>query len=1495
MHTAKKPPGIAVIGLAGRFPGAPDIAAFWQLLADGREGLTHFTPEDWAAAGRDRQDFDDPDFIAAHGVLADYDAFDAAFFGYSSREAALMDPQQRLFLQTACAALEDAGYGAGEGEGGPRIGVFAGASANTYLNDYVIPAIDAEDTATVFQANYANQPDFLATRVSYKLGLTGPSLTVQTACSTSLVAIHMAAQSLLSGESDIALAGGVSVSPPARWGYRRQEGMIFSQDGHCRAFSADASGTLKGDGVGVVVLKRLDDALADADKIDAVILGSAINNDGETKAGYTAPGFDGQCAVLQKALDVAAIAPHSVTMLEAHGTGTPLGDPLEVSALTHVYGAATDQRQFCGIGSVKTNIGHLDAAAGVAGFIKSVLALKKRQIPPSLHFAAPNPAIDFAASPVYVNAQLRDWPVSDAPPRAAVSSFGIGGTNAHIILESAPAPDTADTGLQPHPSSSDVLSFLPVSGKSPEALSEATRALADQLEEEACASKPDGDAARLEDAAYTLQLGKAHYGYRRCIVSKTMGDAAQALRGVATTPGTKAHKAPRLGFLCPGQGAQYPGMGAAVYRDNAVFARALDQCFAIAADHGLPDLKAIMLPECVDEAAALQLQQTAIAQPALCAVGIALGAVWSDEDITPTMLCGHSIGEITAAALAGVFSIEDAMRLVILRGQLMQSMPPGDMLAVPATPDVLDPYVSSHISIAAINAPDRCVIAGASSHIADVRAALEADIGLATTVLQTSHAFHSPMMQPIVERFKAAVANVDMQPPRIPIASSVTGSLLSADDACDPAHWARNIADPVRFADAAKVFEAAGTNILLEVGPGTVLSSLAKRTYDGAVTTLSSLGRPKTDVDDTLTLARAKGDLWAAGLDIDLGAQGRIVSLPTYPFARTRHWMDMPSGPKPAASSQSLQQPAWSAVRRLDLSRALAADEHVTIATLQPLREDRMRARADSLPNAAMIAPFEAPGVDHVIDFHDLSACQESLGTLWRGSADPRLVIFVSPQGSSDDVGDMPSHINTLAAMRNLLCGAAHCAGDRTVTLVVAGHGLVDMAGAGPMDPTAAACAALARVAGQETRNMDVQFVNLAHHASPEDIWHSLADALRQPEHALDICAYQDGLVYQRHFQRLAPTPKPDVRDALNTGAWVITGGAGRIGCALAKSLLDAGASGVVLSGRSAQPGAAAQALIDAFGQDRVLYRAADVTDGQALQSVLYASARFGSLVGVVHCAGVAGLDAICPVEDLTQAMLMQLSAAKVEGARQLARLCGQVGAFQPRHVVLMSSLASLLGGLGNGAYASANAYLDGLAARMGPGWTSINWDAWDFEGAAAGVPSVPVSAATAAFQAAVHMNLPQLAVARREVSLASQPQRDAMEQAQRTRDHVDTSEQDLEGATQTQLTLARLWADALGAERIQLTDNFFELGGDSVMCIQIVSKAKKLGLRFTPEQVFQHQSVAALAAVLDAQEKQSSPPETEPLEESAPGDFTLSGLDDGDLAQLQKLLGSDD
>ncbi|OYV04753.1 MAG: hypothetical protein CFE26_15195, partial [Verrucomicrobiales bacterium VVV1] len=808
------PEAIAIIGMAGRFPGADGPDEFWQNLIHARDGITRF---------EGRTTSDGSTYVGARSLFDNPDLFDASFFGIYPKEAELMDPQHRVFLECAWEAIEHSGYDPGAYPG--MIGVYAGLSLNTYLLHNLGKGRELAKNYQVaeYQTMLGNDKDFLPVRVSYKLNLRGPSMTIQSACSTSLVAICQAATALLTYQCDMALSGGVSISFPQKRDYLFQEEGMVSPDGTCRAFDADAAGTVFGHGCGVILMKRLSEAIADRDPILAVIKGWAVNNDGSDKIGFAAPGLNAQADVIALAQASAGVHPSEISYIEAHGTGTPLGDPIEVAALTTAFReGGAGGNGFCTIGTGKTHIGHLDVAAGVTGMIKTIQQLRHERIPALMHFKSPNPRIDFSNSPFTPARTNLDWKRGDKPRLAGVSAFGVGGTNAHVVMEEAPIAAPGSTGRKQQ--------LLILSARTPTALDSMSRRLADHL---------DTQSDNLADVSYTLARGRRAFAHRRALIVSDVAYAIAKLR--ETTRDTIAPaKAPHVAFVFPGQGSQYVNMGREIYESELVFKDAVDECAALFRPHLGRDIRETLYPNAAQlEAAEKDIHLTALTQPCIFIAEYALAKLWMSWGITPALLIGHSIGEYVAAVLAGTFTLADAVGLLAVRAKLMQDLPAGAMLAVRQGADELE--LPQGISLAAINSPKLCTVSGSHEAIAAFQATLEQK-QIACRALKTSHGFHSAMMEPMVAPFTAEASKMVALAPTIPWISTCTGQAVDSATLADPTYWANQLCQTVRFTDALTTAFQDKDLLILEVGPGQALAPFARQHPDRAsVPVVSSL------------------------------------------------------------------------------------------------------------------------------------------------------------------------------------------------------------------------------------------------------------------------------------------------------------------------------------------------------------------------------------------------------------------------------------------------------------------------------------------------------------------------------------------------------------------------------------------------------------------------------------------------------------------------------
>ncbi len=886
---------VAIIGMSGRFPGANTIEELWNVLINGRDTIRTFTDEELDTS-IPLSIRNDRNYIKARGIIEKAEEFDASFFGINPKLAELMDPQHRVFLEVSWELLERAGYIPVTYEG--TIGVYAGSRTNTYYSNNVLPNKDLIDKVGSMQVTFVNDKDYLSTRVAYALDLKGPAVTVQSASSTSLLAIAQAAEAIRKGHCDMAIAGGVSIICPINSGHLYEDGAMYSRDGHCRPFDADAQGTVFSDGAGALLLKSREQAEKDGDIIFAVIKGVGLSNDGGGKGSFTAPSAEGQAAAICMAINDAGITPMDISYIEAHGTATPLGDPIEMEGLNLAFGN-TDKKQYCAIGSLKSNVGHLATAAGVAGVIKATLSLYNKKIPASINYKTPNPNIDFENSPFKVNTSLRDW-TTDKTRIAGVSAFGVGGTNVHIILEEAANAVHESVPKRP-------VHLITWSAKSESSVDAYGNKLSDYVS--------GNNNADIDDLAYTLNSFRHQFNFRRFVVAADNSELAEKLAdknqlALSTKKITEAIQ--EVTFMFPGQGAQYVNMGKDLYNSESVFKEAMDECAHLLSVEMKENILDVIYPAETGEEATNKLKNTRYSQPALFAIGYSLAKLWMSWGVHPSSFIGHSIGEFIAAHFSGVFSLQDALKLIAIRGRLMSDLPGGSMLSVRTSAEKVEPLLPADISLAAVNSPNLCVVAGTYEAINAFSSVLD-EKGISNKALHTSHAFHSLMMEPVVAPFKAVVQSIKLNAPVIPIMSTVTGEWLKSEEATDPEYWARHLRSTVLFSNAAKKLIDDNKKAFLEIGPGNVTATLTRQQAAGKnLVILSSLEKASETQADQYPMLKALGQLWLSGIEPAWTSyykdekRKKLYNLPTYAFQKKKYWVDPPLR-VPSAAVQDIQ------------------------------------------------------------------------------------------------------------------------------------------------------------------------------------------------------------------------------------------------------------------------------------------------------------------------------------------------------------------------------------------------------------------------------------------------------------------------------------------------------------------------------------------------------------------------------------------------------------
>ncbi|MDF5721309.1 MAG: beta-ketoacyl synthase N-terminal-like domain-containing protein [Rhizonema sp. PD37] len=1523
---------IAVIGLSGRFPKAQNLEQFWYNLRSGVESISFFSAQELESAGIDSATLSDPHYVKAAVPLEHIDLFDASFFGYNPRDAEIMDPQHRIFLECACVALENAGYDTQTYSG--SVGVYAGSTISNYLfNIYSNPNI--RESVSDVEISLGNYPDYLPMRVSFKLNLTGPSYAIQTSCSTSLVAVHVACQSLLNYECDIALAGGISILDlQQKSGYFYQEDGVLSPDGHCRAFDAKAKGTIFGSGVGIVVLKRLKDALGDGDCIHAVIKGSAVNNDGSLKAGFTAPSVERQADVIAEAIAAAGVEAETITYVETHGTGTPLGDPIEIKALTKAFRTSTQKQGFCAIGSVKTNVGHLDAAAGIAGLIKTILALKHKQIPPSLHFEEPNPQIDFANSPFYVNNTLVEWTTGKVPRRAGITSLGFGGTNAHVILEEAPLIEASNPG-QTH-------KLLMLSAKTSSALETATVNLVNYLQQYS--------ELNLADVAYTLAVGRQTFNHRRILVCETIDDAVKALHPLEPQQVFTHYQQPcnhPVVFMFPGQGAQYVNMARELYQSEPKFTEEVDCCCLMLKPFLGLDLRKILYPsEAQIETATEQLKQTSITQPVLFVIEYALSKLCMAWGVRPEAMIGHSIGEYVAATLAGVFSLKDALALVAQRGRLMQQLPKGAMLSVQLSEQEVQPLLGKELSLGGINGPSLCVVSGSTDVIDKLQQQLlEKDVGCRK--LHTSHAFHSQMMDSIIEPYTQYIQKVKLNSPQIPLISNVTGTWMTAAQATDPHYWAKHLRQTVRFSEGITQLLKEPERILLEVGPGRTLSTFARAHHPLEPVVLTSLRHPQKQQSDVAFLLNTLGKLWLFGVKIDWSGfyakeQRYRIPLPTYPFERQRYWIERQVQPLSVNATQvSLSKkpditdwfylPLWKQSAPLDLlgKGNLAEQELCTLLFIDQCGlGSQLVKKLEHLSSSKAILVKVGSEFSKLSDSlytlnprqsHDYDALLNELRTLnlipnkivhlWSVTPDKHVKSELKRFEDAQYLG-----FYSLLFLTQAL-GKQNWTDEFQITVV--SNNIQSVTAEEMLCPEKATVLGPVKVIPQEYSNISCRSIDVALPRQgswqEEKLVDNLLTELITKSSEL-VIAYRGLSRWVQTFESVRLQEAKEKTSRLKKGGvYLITEGLGNIGLILAEYLAQTVQAKLVLIGDKGLPekNLWSQWLATHDDQDEISdkirkVQALEVLGGEVLvlsavvsnfeqmqRAIALSTDYFGDIHGVIYATEIVGDNSNKSIQEISQTDCQCQFQSKAHGLFVLDKV------LQTRDLdfcLLISSLSSILAGLGYVAYSAANIFLDTFVHKQNQTnpipWITINWDRWQLgeeqntvnkttladlfitpeEGIEAfkriltseNITQVLVSTGNLQARFDQWLKLKSLCGIEHSASAGDTKEKLTLTNIGRILHPRPNLEYDYVAPhTHVEQTLADMWREVLCIEQIGIHDDFFELGGHSLLAVHLITKIKKqLGQNIQVSDLFQEATIKHLANILhkEANHQISSP-----------------------------------
>lgn len=1429
---------IAVVGMSCRMPGAEDVQAFWNNIAAKKESITFLDEAMLRKLNVSPKHISDPRYVnCAGGVLDEKEGFDAEFFQIKPIEAMLMDPQIRVFLETAWHALEDAGYGPA---GNDKItGIYAAAKSSFYWQAKTFFSEEIQHLGEYAASTLANR-DFLSMTAAYLLDLKGPGIMMNSSCSSSLVAIHLACQALNNGECNMALAGGVNIVALENKGYLHQEGMIYSADGHCRAFDKDASGTIEGEGVGVVVLKTLEDAVKDRDHIYAIIKGSAVNNDGNRKLGFTAPGVQGQRQVINMCHQVAGVSPESIGYVEAHGTGTAIGDPIEIEALSLAF--RTPRRNFCGIGSVKSNIGHLDAAAGVAGFIKTALALHHKKIPPTANFTAPNPKINFDDSPFFVSDQLKDWEVTGHPRRAGISSFGIGGTNVHVVLEEAPAME-----LQPCTQKYNVVTLSAASEK---ALEKSFNNLA------AYAAANPG--LSFHDLCYTLQVGRKALPYRMAFAG---ADIPAIISQQFVSEERISSEEQRIIFMFAGQGNHYHRMGQGLYETEKIFRTTADECFTILHELTNQDFKALLFESVSGKS---DITATELAQPLLFVIEYALARTLMEWGIQPDATIGHSIGEYVAACLAGVFELKDCLKIVALRGKLMQSMQPGSMISVDLPATGISSFMGDDIDLAVINSEHSVVLSGNPPAMEGCKNKLLA-AGHRPIDLHTSHAFHSRMMEEALPAFAAALATVQLHAPAIPFISGLYGTWISPDDACDPAYWVKQLRNTVQFAKGLDTLMDSGYTTFMEVGPGNSLKRLVNnhRRKKENTRVYSTLKHAHNTISDQEYLLTNMAEMWASGIPVKWNrfykeAPCNRVSLPGYPFEHVpfwlgddifdRHFQNKNNDTKGRRDiADWFYAPVW--------KQTIAAKTMQTGSTYLVFLPDGER-YDDHIktwcgndqtffvrPAAAFSKGNENTWWINPDSKDDYTRLWESLPVM-----PDKVLYFWSCNLINNDINNNIRNGFSLPLIfiQSLVNSSIH----KSMLVSFITQGTYSISGEA-VQPFLSLLQGMVKVAPQEIANLKLRIVDIDLATLTGHTANNLLPVLQQNTFSDNVIVFRNNRSWVQNWEAVK-LPATDVAVIRKKGNYLITGGTGKIGTRLAAWLMEEHEAHVILlAGPHRRTD---NNIVARKGTYAVKY--GTLSDEQQMRDIIEeAENENGPLHGVFHLAGITTPQ---PIENTTQESASLHFNAKVTGTQVLYQIFKEKN---PDFVLLASSLSAILGGLGYTAYAAANAYMDafaGMALAEGKKWVSINFDGWHFDSQPQQQTINPEEGIEAILRALATNGFSQLAVSvtdlkkRMEQWVTRASTTEVKIKKISSRPRPSLKQPFVAPDTQTELQLATIMNGYFGYAELGIDDNFFDLGGDSLLAVSIIAKIhEQLGVRLSVQSFYKTPNIRHLATII--------------------------------------------
>ncbi|WP_442591971.1 SDR family NAD(P)-dependent oxidoreductase [Pedobacter sp. AW31-3R] len=1469
---------IAIIGISGQFPGSKNHIAYWDNLVAGKDLIKTFSEAELLERGHTTEELNNEAYVRAEGIVADKDCFDHGFFNYTPEEARLMDPQLRLFHENCWKALEDAGYAAATEE--KKIGLFAGASSN---NNWKIHAYSQSGKTTVdpFYLNLISSPNSVSSLVSYKLNLRGPAVFVDTACSTSLSAIHLACRSLLTRESELALAGGVSLNTKRKKGYLYKEGSVTSKDGRSYTFDARANGTSLGEGLGVVVLKRLSEAIKDGDHIYAIIKSTAMNNDGNGKVGFTAPSVSGQAACIRSAMKLGGVDPKSISYVEAHGTATPLGDPIEIRALNEAFGVGSAEK-YCRIGSVKTNIGHLDTAAGVAGLIKTALSLKYKKLPASIHYQTPNPFIDLDQGPFFVNTDLTEWlPSGNFPLRAGVSSFGIGGTNAHVILEEAPA--------LPAPGPEKPFNLLVLSARSSAALKSHMADLKAFL-----LSTPEINA---EDMAYSYIVGRKQFNYRKSLAYSSAADILEELNSdeVLSKVGTKKKQ---VVFLFPGQGTQYRMMGKELYDHVPFFKEQMDQGFLLFEKLRGQSCRHVLFEE---EGQDDLIHATQFTQPLIFILQHALAQLLMAYGVTPTQMIGHSLGEYTAACLSGIFSFEDCLSLIVKRSELMSSMPSGSMLSAGISRKEATAYLTGNVSLAAVNAPGQVVFSGATDAIEALKIQLTA-AGISCALLHTSHAFHSAMQEPILEEFSKHLGKIKFGKLNIPFISNLTGEEINAAEAGSIAYWGRHLRETVNFSEGVQQLLNDEENVFLEVGTGQTLSALLKQHATSGIkfTTLNTLSPAKRKCHDLKSFNGLLGKLWELGVPVTLeklhqDEKRQRIPLPVYSFEQPKFLAEVEAiGNLNGTYAQEsktdtrnwIYYPAWKQTGAFANAKKEQQRRHILLfsggdafaASLKAqLDQAGHRVTAVIAGNAYLENNVDEITIDPAIPEHYVRLCDSMASNTVFTDVIYTWGLDVKQEQVLDR--EQSNGLNLVYFGLVRLLNAFPVGMFKNTVMTIVSNALYKITGNEKLNHVQSLTLGLVNTIQQEygifCRNIDI---NLAE-APVETVTAGLVDEFLKGNVENRTVGLRYGQQWLRDFQRNEQPLDEGLNIIRHHGVYLITGGLGNVGFILAKYLLTHYDVKLVLIGRTELSASVTVGTANSVDKPErlsylqrlspnVAYHAVDISnENEFLKLIDHIESTTGSINGVLHTAGELENKYFQFIENIQTGSTMEIFAAKVRGMENLYQ------AFKDRALDfawITSSIATVLGGLGYSAYASANLYMEHFLASKQvqlANWKILSLSALAFseqdikkEGEGMRTALKPEELIqlfqwilTQEGQPVIFQSVRNLNAQVRKVYLEKRTAGSAEQNQPLKGERPELSTQMIIADTNTEKKLLLIFETLFAYEHLGIEDDFFELGGDSLKAMSLLKRLKQeFDVELSMKDVFAMKTIKNIAELID-------------------------------------------